>query len=54
MLSDIDAETFYMHQRAIAEIWGYYLLPWEELSWEDRLAWEDKLNEQRRRDTDEQ
>jgi hypothetical protein len=54
LASEIDAETFYMHQRSIADAWGIALPPWEELSWEERIEWDDKLLEQEGRDTDEQ
>lgn len=46
----MDAETFYKHQRSIAEAWGIVLPSWELLSWEEQLSWEDKLNEQEARD----
>lgn len=49
--SDIDAETFYNHQRSIGTVWGIDLPPWEELSWDERLEWEHRLNEQEARDS---
>jgi hypothetical protein len=51
-VSDIDAETFYIHQRSIGTAWGVELPAWDDLSWADKLEWETKLNEQEARDRD--
>ena len=51
LMSEIDAETFYKHQRSIGTVWGVALPPWEDLSWEERLEWEQRLIEQEARDS---
>ena len=50
-LSELDAETFYKHQRSIADAWGILLPSWDDLSFHDKLEWEHKLVEQEARDS---